>query len=660
MVGPAAHVLQGDVLVRRGIIPLLVLAACSPAWADRILNADVYQDMLRGMWLGQLVGNYGGRQVEGLKTVTFEGPIAVNKPITSYQVQWNTILRGHWYDGSGILSGNSDKWLGDDDTCLEFLYAHALQTKPSLTVAGRTGLWTSNVALSGIYIANKQAWLQINTYGRTAEQSGSPQYNMYAGWAIDSQITTEALGAIAPGMRGVGSALANDFGGITNSGYPLHAAQYYAAMYAEAPFTTNVETLVAKGLQAVPQGSWTHSLIAKAVELYEADKNNGATDDWLNSRNAAIAFAEQRGRSTSFVQSAANTALTTLAILYGQGDFVSTVEYGVRGGRDSDCNPATAGGLVGLMKGYAGIVAELDLKGYDTSGIPESYYSSSMITGLGKSEWAMGEVVTILQTAAETQIVNALGLEAITGTGAAREYRLPDSGTGPDVLSPAACVDPTAARGVVGEVRQLGGTVTVVVKRNGDVQTNNSTIDRGDQDRLIDGVYDLSNNGVLPFYTYTGDAGPRTDTYELHFGREVRFDRVTLHEGDIMCSNVNGDPQSPSYVPIGGYFTDLTVEVLRSGLWVPVLNPTVTSPLDPFVYFQSIDITFTPIIGEAIRVVGSAGGQKPFTSLTELEVFGIVPEPTSLSLFAIAGLAFCRRPTRRRRTREQSKPAAFA
>ena len=137
---------------------VVVLVFCNSALAERHILADAYRDKLEGMWLGQLLGNYAGRQVEGLTTVLYEGPDPVNKPITDYQVQWGTILTGQYYTKQGNLAGNSSKWLGDDDTCLEFLYAYSLQSKTSLSVAERTTLWTDNISSSGLYIANKQAW----------------------------------------------------------------------------------------------------------------------------------------------------------------------------------------------------------------------------------------------------------------------------------------------------------------------------------------------------------------------------------------------------------------------------------------------------------------------------------------------------------------------
>ncbi len=595
----------------------MALAAVQ-ARADRNISAEAYRDRLEGMWTGQLIGNYAGRQVEGLTTVEWEGPDPVNKPVTEYNVQWNAILQGQYYNKNGELLGDTSRWNGDDDTCLEFLYCHSLQSQASLNTAERTDLWTNNVSCSGLYIANKQAWRQINVHGRDAGQSGSVHYNMHAGWAIDSQITTESLGAIAIGTRQRAADLAGDFGGITNSGYSLHAAQFYATMYAHAPFADNVETLVDKGLEAVPAGSWTRDIITEAKQLYQDDKDDdGQLNDWLKSRNEIIDYAHQRGRNRGWIESSSNTGLTTLAILYGQGNFKETVEYGVRGGQDSDCNPATGGGLVGMMKGKDAVIAELTAAGMDTSALPANYHHSDTITNLPKSQWTMSEVMDIFQNAAETQILSTGG--SITGAGADRQYHLTDHGTGHDFLDPPDVSDPSGPRGLVGNVLEDSGEVNVVVTRNGMVVPDNDSYDRKDQSGLIDGVKDLRYNGVLPFDTYDGSTSGRTDGYELYFDREVCFGKVILHEGDIRFNGINSDPHDSE--PKGGYFTDLAVEVFAGGQWTEVRNLSLSESLDTFVYFQSIELTFDPINGEAIRVTGPAGGVKPYTSLSELEVF---------------------------------------
>jgi hypothetical protein len=50
-----------------------------------------------------------------------------------------------------------------------------------------------------------------------------------------------------------------------------------------------------------------------------------------------------------------NGAYIVLGLLYGQRDFAKTLEISTRAGQDSDCNPSSAAGILGVMLGYRAI-----------------------------------------------------------------------------------------------------------------------------------------------------------------------------------------------------------------------------------------------------------------------------------------------------------------
>ncbi len=74
-----------------------------------------------------------------------------------------------------------------------------------------------------------------------------------------------------------------------------------------------------------------------------------------------------------------------VAILYGGGDFGKSMEIATRCGQDSDCNPATVGGVLGVVYGLEGIpefwrepvmeIWDLDFEGTDVSLAKGSQYS---------------------------------------------------------------------------------------------------------------------------------------------------------------------------------------------------------------------------------------------------------------------------------------------
>ncbi|MCH8314182.1 MAG: hypothetical protein IID17_14500, partial [Nitrospinae bacterium] len=51
----------------------------------------------------------------------------------------------------------------------------------------------------------------------------------------------------------------------------------------------------------------------------------------------------------------------------------------MRGGEDSDCNPATAGGLVGMMIGKAAMQIQMEGYGMTLANIPTNYEDSDLI-----------------------------------------------------------------------------------------------------------------------------------------------------------------------------------------------------------------------------------------------------------------------------------------
>ena len=430
-------------------------------------------------------------------------------------------------------------------------------------------------------------------------------------------------------MRQTAADLAGRLGSVTNDGYAVHAAQFYAAMYAAAPLETDVEAVVAKGLEVVPATSRTYAIIQDVRAWYAADKADGVLD-WRATQGMIYdkyVGAGALGRYRNWLESSVNTALTTLAILYGQGDFKRTVAIGVAGGFDSDCNPATAGGLVGLMKGWSGLPPDL------TAAAADNYHLATFVNY--PPDTTLTEIARQQQAVAERQILLAGG--TIEGEGAARVYRLPDADA---VRPPIEKPDPTGPRGLVAAVRAAGGTVAT----SASVEKRNPASDRDNLDQIIDGITDVSYNGHLPYTTYDGTnpQPPGGDFYQLSFDRKAIFTSLVFYEGDIAWNGINADPREVE--PKGGYFESLTItiEVGNGGVFEPAVVTAVSEPLDPYAYFQRIEFTLDPIEGDAIRIRGEAGGTQEFTSIVELEGYGYLPEPATLALL-VAGAALAAR-----------------
>ncbi len=113
-----------------------------------------------------------------------------------------------------------------------------------------------------------------------------------------------------------------------------------------------------------------------------------------------------------------NAAYVVIGLLYGKGDFTRTLEITTRCGQDADCNPSSAGGILGTILGYNKIpdywkmglkeAESIDFK-YTTMSLDDVYsvglkHALQMIESNGGQ--IMGNAITI-----KTQKINTVRFE---------------------------------------------------------------------------------------------------------------------------------------------------------------------------------------------------------------------------------------------------------
>jgi ADP-ribosylglycohydrolase len=587
---------------------LLIAGLGGPAArADRAITAFELFDRIRGMWLGQLIGNAAGRASEGL--------YSSSSPDPADSVPWQI----------------KEVWDADDDTDVEYLALHTVFTCGldcgSYQIADD---WLEHMTADGIYVANKQAW-RLMLDGYTPPETGSRDFNQHW-YSIDAQICTEFLGAVSPGMPQAAIELAGRFARITNEGFPVHAAQFYTAMYAHAFFEPNVVELLTRGLEAIPTSSRTAAVIRDVRNWYLQDANDGSLD-WRATRRKLYdkyQGTDSFGRYYNWVESTINTGATVLALLYGGGDFKQTVQIGVLAGWDCDCNPATAGGLLGIVLGFSGLPGDLT----DPSVCGDVYQNVSRpglpdpAAELPQSDSIMGIAIQMLLLARENILGNG---GSFTFDGYDLVFAIPEPNT---VVAEPEKPDPNGPCGLVGKALAAGIEVTP----NASVARRDPKRDRNNLNSIMDGVTDNAHNGRRPYYTYVPDAAePSTaDWYELSFSEPVCFEGLTFHEGDIVWSKLNTYYREDE--PQGGYFEDLTVQIRRNGEYSEPADLQQLADLDRFQMYQAIGFRFAPTVGDAIRIVGTAGGSKRFTTILELEVEGDLCEDSNAATIDVTNM----------------------
>ena len=328
--------------VNRNLFLFIVagLIGCTPPPIETThqLSTETLKDKIKGGWAAQTIG------------VTFGGP-------TEFQYN-GTYIQDYepipWYDG--YL-----KWWYDN---APGLYDDIYMDLTFVDVFEREGLDAPASAFADAYAnadymlwhANQMARYNILN-GLQPPASGHWRNNPEAD-DIDFQIEADFAGLMSPGMPNTAAVIADTVGHIMNYGDGWYGGVYVAAMYALAFTSNDVDYVVEEALKVIPEASMFYQTIYDVIQWHKQ-----YPDDWKRTWfEIQKKWSEDRGCAHGVfnafnIDAKINSAYVVLGLLYGEGDFGKTLSISTRAGQDSDCNPATAGGILGVMLGYDNIPA---------------------------------------------------------------------------------------------------------------------------------------------------------------------------------------------------------------------------------------------------------------------------------------------------------------
>lgn len=312
-------------------------AGDGPAETDFVaLDRAVLLDKVRGGWAGQVIG------------CTFGGP-------TEFQFN-STFIPGHQplaWDGGAIGRYFENQPGLYDDVYMDLTFVEVLEESgldaPAAAFAEKFAR-----APYPLWHANQMARYNILS-GIAPPASGHWLNNPHAD-DIDFQIEADFAGLMSPGMVAAAAGVCDRVGHIMNSGDGYYGGLYVAAMYALAFVESDVHGVVERALEAIPSGSASAQTVRATIEGHRL-----YPDDWrrtwfeVERRWGADAGCPDGVFRPFNIDARMNAAWAVLGLLYGGGDFGKTLEVSTRAGDDSDCNPATAGGVLGTLLGLSGI-----------------------------------------------------------------------------------------------------------------------------------------------------------------------------------------------------------------------------------------------------------------------------------------------------------------
>ncbi|HWQ90901.1 MAG TPA: ADP-ribosylglycohydrolase family protein, partial [Clostridia bacterium] len=188
--------------------------------------------------------------------------------------------------------------------------------------------------------------------GIKAPWSGHPKYNAHTD-DIDFQIEADFIGLMCPSLPRESNKYCDRVGRVMNYGDGLYGGMFVCGMYSAAFFESDPRKVVSAGLACIPTKSQYALLIKDALAWSERYPNDWRKvwqliEDKWDTNDACPEGALQPLN----IDAKLNGVYIALGLLFGGGDFGKTMEISIRCGQDSDCNPSSAAGVLGVMVGY--------------------------------------------------------------------------------------------------------------------------------------------------------------------------------------------------------------------------------------------------------------------------------------------------------------------
>lgn len=151
------------------------------------------------------------------------------------------------------------------------------------------------------------------------------------------------------------SEICDRVGHIMCYGDGWYGGVYVAALYASAFVYDDIHTVVTEALKVIPAGSNYYKCMQDVIAWCGENKDWKTTWQLVEDKWADEINCPQGTKDPFNIDAKLNSAYVVMGLLYGNGDMDRTLEISTRCGADSDCNPATAGGILGTMLGYSNI-----------------------------------------------------------------------------------------------------------------------------------------------------------------------------------------------------------------------------------------------------------------------------------------------------------------
>jgi len=300
------------------------------------MDQQVLRDKIKGGWVGQVIG------------CTYGGPTEFRYCGTMIQeytpIPWDAGRMKWYYDHEPGLY---------DDVYMDLTFVDVIEKEGLDAPALSHALAFANAAYP-LWHANQAARYNILN-GLQPPASGYWENNPHAD-DIDFQIESDFAGLMSPGMPQTAAEICDRVGHIMNYGDGWYGGVYLAAAYSLSFIYDDLELILTQALQCIPQQSGFHQCISDVIGWYHQFPRDWKRTWFECQKKWTSDVGCPDGVFSAFdIDAKINAAYVVIGLLYGNKDYGKTINISTRCGQDSDCNPASAAGILGTVLGYTQI-----------------------------------------------------------------------------------------------------------------------------------------------------------------------------------------------------------------------------------------------------------------------------------------------------------------
>ncbi len=313
------------------------------------------EDKVYGAWTARCIGCLLGKPVEGWRRPRMWGYLKdLNRwPLSDffrYDAADAEAIEKYSLNERSCFADRVDSMPEDDDTNYTTTRTYAILKKhgPGFTPTDVANFWLNDIPILHTCTAERVAYKNLV---RLVPPPASATFrNPFREW-IGAQIRADFWGYAAPGNPALAADFAWRDASISHVKNGIYGEMWAAAMISAAFVASDIKSIIRAGLDQIPANCRLSNAIEDVLEWHEVEVDYDTTVYRIHEM-------WNEDRAHDWCHTISNAMIVTAGLLYGEGDYETTICRAVQPCFDTDCNGATTGSILGVIHGRKALPAK--------------------------------------------------------------------------------------------------------------------------------------------------------------------------------------------------------------------------------------------------------------------------------------------------------------